>query len=358
MARRYWAAGHERKGKMRAYGYDGLSDISRQISGLSQLAGVERYTVSEGKGRGNQVLQVRNGFGLCFEVNVSRGFDIRRCEYAGIPFSWLSSCGHASPASYDPQGRGWNRGFEGGMLATCGLAHVGRAETVDGEELGLHGRCSYIPAEMTSIEMKTDNEPMIVLRGVVRETMVGGDCLTLYRTIRVPLMDNRILIDDTVVNEGGTDAAHMMLYHINMGFPLISPTTQIGPIGGPKEVVLGEAEVEKYNQVPDISTNRPDVILHSDVRTPDDKMRIAVSNQVETFWNRKSKIWLTIDYQINQCPYLTQWRHFGPGMNVFAFEPGNASTKGLDYHRRQKTLCVLKPFEKRDYHLELSYGAE
>jgi hypothetical protein len=45
-------------------------------------------------------------------------------------------------------------------------------------------------------------------------------------------------------------------------------------------------------------------------------------------------------------------------MNVFAIQPGNASTKGINFHRQDGTLCVLRPGEKREYHIEMIFGME
>lgn len=340
---------------MNVFGCGNIDELAEQVPALRQFAGVDRYAVRGGPGDGNEILRVRSGGGLCFEVNVSRGFDIGRCELHGVPMSWASACGYTSPAFYDFRGTEWNRGFEGGMLTTCGLQHAGRPED-DPDRVGLHGRCSYIPAEIAECRADFNNKKEIVLRGIVREAKAGGDVLALYRTIRAPLFENRMLVHDEVVNEGGTDAVHMMLYHINMGFPLVSETTRIGEIDAAREIVSGDAGPEDYREMKFAPRANPDVILHNGVKNNSGgKIGLRVENEI-AWLDRRAQLSLAIEYDKNQCPYLTQWRHFGKKMHVLAFEPGNCSTKGTGFHREDGTLCILAPDEKRAYDIEIEFG--
>ena len=345
---------------MNVFGCKNIGELGEHAATSRQFFGVERYVVRGGPGEGNEILRVRSGGGLCFEVNVSRGFDVGRCELHGVPMSWTSACGYTSPAFYDFRGTEWNRGFEGGMLTTCGLQHAGRPEGDFGQvdqvdQVGLHGRCSYIPAEIT--ECCADfNKKEIVLRGIVREAKAGGDVLALYRTIRAPLFENRMLVHDEVVNEGGTDAVHMMLYHINMGFPLVSKTTRIGEIDAEREIVSGDTGPEDYREMKFVPGANPDVILHNGVKNESGKkIELRVDNEIE-WLNRRARLSLAIEYDKKQCPYLTQWRHFGKKMHVLAFEPGNCSTKGMGFHKEDGTLCVLAPEERRHYDVEIAFG--
>ena len=340
---------------MNIFGCKDIGELVEQAPTLRQFAGVERYVVRGGPGDGNEILRVRSGGGLCFEVNVSRGFDIGRCELHGVPISWTSACGYISPAFYDFRGTEWNRGFEGGMLTTCGLQHAGRPEG-DFDRVGLHGRSSYIPAEVAECDAYFEGKREIVLRGVVREAKAGGDVLVLYRTIRVPLFESRILVHDEVVNEGGTEAVHMMLYHINMGFPLVSETTRIGEIDAKREIVSGDAEPEDYREMRFMPDANPDVILHNNVKNGSGKtIELRVENEVE-WLDRRAKLSLAIEYDKDQCPYLTQWRHFGKKMHVLALEPGNCSTKGMAFHKEEGTLHTLAPDERQYYDIEIKFG--
>lgn len=338
---------------MHLFGFSKLEELRRQLSTLSQLAGVERMVIGEGGGRGNEVLRLRTGAGLALEVLVSRGFDLGLCEIMGLPVSWRSALGHVSPSAYDPRGREWNRGFGGGLMTTCGLGHAGRSEVVGGTEFGLHGRLSFLPAVLEACMLEESPTPAILLKAHVREAMVGGDQLMLHRTIRLPLFENIIQLHDCVVNEGCTEAVHMMLYHVNLGFPLIGPSTRFAPVDGTHELVSGHAKPENYRRLCDPDDQDPSVILHRPIPDGSGRVSLSLSNEVPAYGGRV-RLSVSVRYLAAQCPYLSEWRHFAPGMNVLALEPGNVSTKGMGFHREDGTLCRLKPGESRQYDVEFA----
>ena len=51
--------------------------------------------------------------------------------------------------------------------------------------------------------------------------------LVLRRCISTNLGSNRIRIEDIITNEGFDPAPHMLLYHFNLGFPLVSENTHL-----------------------------------------------------------------------------------------------------------------------------------
>ena len=82
--------------------------------------------------------------------------DIGLCEYQGIPIAFRSATGESFPSFFEAQGTEWLRNFGGGLLVTCGLTYLGAPNNDQGEELGLHGHISNLPAEeigfLTSIK--------------------------------------------------------------------------------------------------------------------------------------------------------------------------------------------------------------
>jgi galactose mutarotase-like enzyme len=302
-------------------------------------------------------LQIRNGSGLRFDVYSSRGFDIGLCELFSVPVSWRAHTGHVSPFTYDASGTGWNRGFQGGLLTTCGLQQAGQP-CIDGDEaLGQHGRVSYIPAEIIAAEITREPEPKILLRAKICETKAAGNTLTLYRCITTYLFQNKIEIQDEVVNEAYTDAPFLILYHVNFGFPLISPTSYIEPFESKRELIKGNASLDSCLKVPPAGDSEPDVILHTNIKNKKETMDIHICNEIE-FNARKHILHVFFAYKTAQCPYLTQWRCQQKGVNVFAFEPGNVSTRGRAFQRQNGTLIILKPGESKKYDLSLSFKME
>src|SRR4051794_8053359 len=125
-------------------------DLRRMTGSMRQIAGIRLAEVADGKARGMRVASVHTGGGLYFQVLLDRAMDIGAAEYLGRPLAWVHPA-LGGPDQYEPHGYGWSRTFGGGLVTTCGLTFFGHPEVDAGEELGLHGRISHIPAEKVRV---------------------------------------------------------------------------------------------------------------------------------------------------------------------------------------------------------------
>src|SRR5206468_1087004 len=138
---------------------------------------------------------------------------------------------------FEREGLGWLRTFYGGLVTTCGLTWFGAPCEDDGKPLGLHGRISHIPATNVTWGGEWDGDDYILsVTGKMREAVVFGENVQLTRRVWARMGESRLFIDDTVENMGYQRTAHMILYHINIGFPavndnarLIAPTIRATP---------------------------------------------------------------------------------------------------------------------------------
>jgi Domain of unknown function (DUF4432) len=106
----------------------------------------------------------------------------------------------------------------------------------DGEELGLHGRISNTPAALLSHEARWDGEGCLLeARAEVRESRVFGANLVLRRTISARVGEACVRIEDIVCNEGHSTEPLMLLYHINLGWPLLDASARLVGPGEPPE---------------------------------------------------------------------------------------------------------------------------
>lgn len=339
------------------YGVSTIADLRQRVGNLRQLAGYQRVLLQEGRGHGNEVLLVRNGTGLSFQISISRAFDLGLCELYGVPVSWLSATGPVAPHFYEKDGREWNRGFEGGLLATCGLTYMGKPNMDQGEALGLHGRVSFIPAELLRSEaVQTSDAYELIFQGRVRQSSAVGENITLTRTIRTAMGTNRISIVDEVTNEAFTPIDHMILYHFNLGFPLISETCRIFiPEARTRRWIQGDGPVTAWDRFQEPSDAAPTVLLHEGIRGEHGWIEVSVENKIR--WNEQEKtLRASIRYLREACPFLTQWKNAARGEYVLGFEPGNTSTEGRALHREQGTLPQLQPQETRRYEFVVDFS--
>ena len=154
---------------MSIFGY-GRKEAEKRVGHSSQLGGLKPYTLSDGRAAGVRAVDFRTTQGLEFTVLLDRGMDISEARYKGMSLCWRSCVGDAAPGFHEPQGLEWLRTFFGGLLCTCGLAQVGSPATDDGEQLGLHGRISAVPAERVSFsEHWSGNSPVLQVDGLMRE---------------------------------------------------------------------------------------------------------------------------------------------------------------------------------------------
>src|SRR5258705_4415026 len=216
----------------------GQNYTRRQLEGytgdLRQIADIRLATLDDGMERGTRVAEVRTGSGFDFTVLLDRAMDIGTATYNGIPLAWQSGTGAANPNRAEHSPRGWLRTFHGGLLALCGLTHVGFAgdppvDPEDGEQLGLHGRIGTIPAYDIRIERGWHSETdwTLHLSGTVDEVVLFGYRLRLERTMVITPGEPVVTITDRVRNLGGQPAPLMILYHCNFGWPIVSPDSEM-----------------------------------------------------------------------------------------------------------------------------------
>jgi len=337
---------------VRLYGRDfKKEDLLRQIGSIDQVGGIKITELSSGFERGVRIAIIRTGE-LSFLVAVDRGMDIVNAEYRGIPLGWISPTGIIAPSFYEPEGLGWLRGFPGGLLTTCGLTYMG-APTIDsGEHLGLHGRVSYAPANLVHVDgswNKDDYE--MTLEGEVKESKVFEPNVTLRRNITAKLGERTIRIRDRVTNQGWQTQPLMILYHINIGFPIVDNGSKF--ISTTRTFVPRDLEAledaENFANMHDPKSGYREKVYFHDMLTDDDgNVYSAIVNK-----NLLGGLGIYVKYSKHELPRFTEWKMMGEGTYVVGMEPANGLVLGRDKERTWRTLQYIKPQETRDFHLEL-----
>jgi hypothetical protein len=195
-----------------------MAEVLDRVGSLDQIARVDSFVDTEGMSRGARRLRVVTGGGLEYDIHPDRSMDLGAATLDGVPVAWLSSTGITDPAFAEPQGRGWLRTFGGGLLATCGLDSFGPAADDEDGVTPMHGRIGQLPARLTRSEA---TEEQLTVAGTVRQSRVFGENLVLRREITSAVGSASITINDTVTNEGAAASPHMVLYHVNLGWPLL-----------------------------------------------------------------------------------------------------------------------------------------
>ena len=177
-----------------------------KINHARQVCSLTRYTVTDGEGKGLNVIDCHNGK-LRFLLNESRALDIMQLYFEGENISFISKNG------CNNKNAPFANRFEGGMLYTCGLDCVGEIKGCE-----THGTLHLTPAVITRAEC---NECGIVVEGFMRNSALFGKNLVVKRKITSPLGSNSVSVEDTLINEGTKAEKYALLYHVNLGYPFL-----------------------------------------------------------------------------------------------------------------------------------------
>lgn len=322
------------------------AQLRRYTGRPEQLAGITRTTLDDGPGRGIRCAQVRNGNGLQFDVLLDRGMDIGQAFYKGIPLAFLTPSSFGHPAFYDAEGFAWLRNWGGGLVTGCGLSNVGvpaepGSSGVAGPD-GLHGRLSNLPAE--EIQTQSNREKLSV-SGRVRQAQIFGENLEMDRCISTGFSDNSITITDRITNRGFRPEALMQLYHINLGFPLL---TENARLFADEHELLPRTE----NEVPGLpdwfkskvpADSAPEECFYHDL--PADAEGMA-SMQLQS---PDCGLALTVSFRKTELPFFTQWKMMASGTYAMGLEPGNCHPDGRDAEQKNGTLRMLEPGESTEH---------
>ena len=331
-----------------------------KISNHAQLGGIETSILDNSSGKGVRIAWINTGTGLRYKVVIDRAMDISDAFYNQHSLAWLSHNGITPPQPFSDKGIDWLRTFNGGLLTTCGLTHVGGLESDEFGERGIHGHISNISAEIESI---VQPDPLMgkmemSITGIIRESRIFGPSLALRRTISSTLGQANIRIHDEVVNYGNTPAPLMILYHFNFGYPLVDEGTEILWEGTWKPR-FGEGNAKIFKEGNDFK--KCPAPIESHLGSGEEVVLIDPFSDDEGIcncglYNPNLNLKIELNFNKNQLPTLTNWQHWGKNEYVTGLETGTNYPIGQSKARVNDELIFLKPFEKRSFDLELKVG--
>lgn len=331
-----------------------------KISHHLQLGGIETAVLDNGPGRGTRIAWINTGAGLRYKVVIDRAMDIADAFFNQHSLAWISHSGVTAPQRITDKGLDWLQTFGGGLMTTCGLSHVGGPESDEYGDRGLHGPISNTPAEIISIIQPdpVNGQMEMSITGIMQQVQVLGPQLVLKRTISSTLGQAGIRVHDEVINKGNVPAPHMLLYHFNLGWPLVDEGADICWEGdwtsreGNPDHIFREGHPYKKCAAPTDShagSGEEAAIIHP-VADADGWCTCGVHNAA-------LPLALSLRFKKTQLPVLTNWQHWGKGEYVMGLEPGTHPPTGQAKARREGTLITLQPGEARHYELQIAVSS-
>lgn len=323
--------------------------IKDRVGSWYQVAGTRSYVLTEGSTAGTRAIDVKTGGGLSYTVVPDRGLDISLASYKGVNIVYQGACGEVNPAYYNCMGSEWLRLFNAGLLTTCGPNNISSPCIDDGEALGLHGRFNSTPArsvcDLTNIER---DDGRIHITGEIDCSVLFGARVRVRRSITSPVGGSTVVIEDVVENVGGQATPLCMLYHINMGYPLLDDCTTIAINSAnikPYDAHSAQYLHEIGNMSPPETGNREKNYLHS--FAPEAQIGRA------TIHNGALGFGVYIESSLASLPYISQWKMEGVREYVLGIEPCNVPCEARDSLRKKGLLPFLAPGETVTHRVEI-----
>lgn len=194
---------------------------------------VGKRTLRGGLSDGVDIVSINNGR-LSFDVLPTRGMGLLSASIDGWRIGWQSPVTQPVHPRFVDQSAygnlGWLSGFNE-LLCRCGLNSNGPPGCDnDGpgiaRENTLHGRIANIPAHRVSLELDNSNPQRFSLTGVIDESALFGPNLRLKSQIVTQRNSQSLTITDTVTNLAATPGEFQLLYHTNVGAPLLDAGSQ------------------------------------------------------------------------------------------------------------------------------------
>ena len=320
-----------------------LRDRSRYLGTPSQLYGVEKYVSADGPSAGNAYFRVRTGGGLEYTVSEGTALDISSLTYRGVPINYLSKNGQVSPALHHPTNSEFLHTFNAGMLYTCGLTSTGDECEEGGIIQPVHGRFHSIPASECS--GKTDYETIDVT-GKIREAELWGHCLEVSRKISSPVGKNSVTLTDEITNCTDKDMEFTVVYHINFGYPFLSPDLEM-TVDKKANVFARTDEAKKGVD------KRYDFTLPVDGK--EEELFFHEGLEEVVLENKPLGIGAKVKWTKDNLPVMIEWKSMKSGEYVLGIEPSNNYVLGRTEERKNGTLKKIGAFETLRFSVTLEF---
>ncbi|MCA9247167.1 MAG: aldose 1-epimerase family protein [Planctomycetales bacterium] len=343
-----------------------LTDREQAISvsagqiGPSEVAGsptnwsVKKQTLACGKSAGVESIEIDNGK-ICLVVIPTRGMNLWKATAGEKTLGWRSPVdGPVHPAFVplaEPSGLGWLDGFDE-LLVRCGLESNGAPEFNDNGSLryGLHGRIANLPAHHVSVSVDADG---ISVTGEVDETRFHFQKLRLTTTLKIPFGKAAFSLHDEVTNLGGAAKPMQMLYHFNIGRPLLDAGSRlVAPV---KTLVPrndhAAKDVAAYDSYLDEQAGYEEQVYFFDLHAD------AAGATQSMIKNAHGTEGVSVRFNKKQLPCFTQWKDTMAGADgyVTGMEPATNFPNPRSFEGEQRREVVLEPGQSQAFDLDFAW---
>lgn len=320
------------------------------IGNPSQLIGIKRYRLSEGREKGVECIDVDGMNGLSFTVAADRGLDISSLRFTGKNICYQGINGVTNPSFYTGTDQSRRENFFYGMLSTCGLENTGPGCTVDGKAYVQHGSLNQLPARDICLERPCGpSQPDVRITGTITQYLFREYHYVVHREICYYDSSNELSVRDRVENRFYEEVPICIMYHYNFGYPFLTealklkiPSKAVGCKNQDAKAGLGTM----LEVTPPAAGYRPQVFYHS--------FEEEGWNEV-VLENPLLSIGVRLSFHGSTLSRMNHWKMFGEQEYVLALEPCNQFPYGRRALFERNCPKMLKPYETAEYQTKLEF---
>ncbi|RYF02582.1 MAG: DUF4432 family protein, partial [Deltaproteobacteria bacterium] len=172
--------------------------------------------------------------------------------------------------------------------------------------------------------------------------------LELRRSIHAPLGQTSFTVTDTVTNLTDRDQPHMILYHCNLGWPLVSEHSVLEVSASATAPNSPEALREPHAALTAPKAGYQERVYLHTLKAGRAEVRLS---------NPDQDLDMRMGFDTGSLPGLCQWKMLGERNYVLGLEPTNTlMLGGRAKARDQQALKVLAPGESVQYQLTFQLG--
>lgn len=326
------------------------------VASFSQGGSFTKRTHRGGLRDGVESIKVTNGE-LSFVVLPTRGMGLWKAWLGEDEYGWKSPVrGPVHPKFVplaEPSGLGWLDGFDE-LLVRCGLQSNGAPEFDDNHQLRypLHGRVGNLPAQLVQVEIDGEQD-QIAVYGEVEETRFHFAKLRLKSRLTTRAGDSGMTISDEIENISDSPQDAQMLYHFNIGLPMLDAgSSLVAPVKTlvPRNDRAAEG-IQSWNsyQAPEPGFEEQ-VYFFALHAARNGETRVLLKNAHGTRG-------VSLIYDVSTLPCFTLWKNTTSAADgyVTGIEPGTNFPNPRSFEGAQNRVARLGPGEKVSFRVRIEF---